>query len=241
MTEKFIKILLVLCIVTFGFLPLVSNVAGATEEQNMIAALDGAKYDLFGWSVSVYGDTAVIGAKGDDLYKGSAYVFTRSGSTWTQQAKLNASDGEDHDFFGYSVSVYGDTAVIGANGNDLGKGSAYVFTRNGSTWTQQAKLNASGGEANDLFGSSVSVYGDTAVIGADYDDGFNGSAYVFTRSGSTWTQQAKLNASDGAANDYFGFSVSVYGDTAVIGANEHGNNGSAYVFTRSGSTWTQQA
>jgi len=241
MKEKFKKILLVLCIVTSGALLFVSNAAGATEEQKLIAALDGAANDDFGNSVSVYGDTAVIGAYGDDVGKGSAYVFTRSGSTWTQQAKLNESDGEVNDLFGVSVSVYGDTAVIGAMGDNNSRGSAYVFTRSGSTWIQQAELKASDGAASDDFGVSVSVYGDTAVIGAWSDDGEKGSAYVFTRSGSTWTQQAKLNASDGARYDEFGVSVSVYGDTAVIGADELVNNGSAYVFTRSGSTWTQQA
>jgi len=159
-------------------------------------------------------------------------VFTRSGSTWTQQAELNASNGAIYDRFGFSVSVYGDTAVIGTLWNNDHKGSAYVFTRSGSTWTQQAELNASDGASNDFFGISVSVYGDIAVIGANDDDVGNGSAYVFTRSGSTWTQQAKLNASDGAASDDFGVSVSVYGNTAVIGAlGDDRNKGSAYVFS----------
>ena len=233
-------------------------------QQAKLTASDGAAGDIFGYSVAVSGDgnTAVIGAYGDDdrgIESGSAYVFTRSGGSWTQQAKLTASDGAAGDVFdfGYSVAVSGDgsTAVIGAYGDDdrgSESGSAYVFTRSGGSWTQQAKLTASDGAAGDVFGYSVAVSGDgsTAVIGAHGDDdrgSESGSAYVFTRSGSSWTQQAKLTASDGAAGDIFGYSVAVSGDgnTAVIGAygdDDRGiESGSAYVFTRSGSSWTQQA
>jgi len=232
-------------VLTVGFLLLVGNAAGATEEAKLIAALDGESDDTFGWSVSVDGDTAVIGApySYDGFNSGSAYMFTRSGGTWTQQAKLNATDGAGGKKFGYSVSVDGDTAVIGANGDKYAgsdSGSAYVFTRSGGTWTQQAKLIATDGAEYDYFGVSVSVDGDTAIIGT-----LGNSAYMFTRSGGTWTQQAKLNATDGAAGDRFGVSVSVDGDTAVIGAyfdDDKGlDSGSAYVFTRSGTTWTQQA
>ena len=150
-------------------------------------------------------------------------MFTRTGTTWTQQAKLLASDGAAGDRFGI-VSLSGDTALIGAHYDDdngIDSGSAYVFTRTGTTWTQQAKLLASDGAAGDHFGASVSLDGDTALIGAhrmmttELD---SGSAYVFTRTGTTWTQQAKLLASDGAAGDWFGATVSLYGDTALIGA-----------------------
>ncbi|HEX9713604.1 MAG TPA: FG-GAP repeat protein [Actinomycetota bacterium] len=226
----------------------------AATQQAKLTAADGATNNLFGSSVSVSGDTALIGAYNDDdkgASSGSAYVFTRSGGAWTQQAKLTASDGTVGDFFGVSVSVSGDTALIGAYGDDdngSSSGSAYVFTRSGSTWTQQAKLTAADGAANDVFGVSVSVDGDTALIGAYFDDDHgtdSGSAYVFTRSGSTWTQQAKLTAADGAAFDFFGHSVSVSGDTALVGAygdDDQGlDSGSAYVFTRSGGTWTQEA
>jgi len=138
--------------------------------------------------VSVSGDTAVVGANSDSnagFDSGSAYVFTRSGATWTEQAKLTASDAAASDSFGRSVAVSGDTAVVGAVGDDDGgftSGSAYVFTRSGATWSQQAKLTASDAAAQDFFGTSVSVSGDTAVVGADRDDdaGFDsGSAYVF--------------------------------------------------------------
>ena len=231
-------------------------------QQAKLTANDGAAEDYFGRNVSISGDgnTAVIGAYGDDdngSSTGSAYIFTRSGSSWVQQAKLTAADGAANDNFGYSVSISGDgnTAVIGAHGDDdkgSASGSAYIFTRSGSSWTQQAKLTAADGATNDYFGICVSISGDgnTAVIGARYNDDKgtdSGSAYIFTRSGSTWTQQAKLLAADGATNDYFGFSVSISGDgnTTVIGAHADDNkgidSGSAYIFTRSGSTWTQQA
>ncbi|MGR0482521.1 MAG: FG-GAP repeat protein [Candidatus Electronema sp. V4] len=225
--------------------------------QKLLAS-DGAASDEFGRSVSVAGDTAVIGAYYDDdkgADSGSAYVFIRAANgTWSQQAKLTAADGAADDRFGYSVAVSGDTVVIGAFYDDdkgTDSGAAYVFVRTaGGTWSQQAKLTAADGAASDWFGRSVAVSGDTAVIGAIVDDdkGTNsGSAYVFVRAaGGTWSQQAKLTAADGAADDYFGGSVSVSGDTAIIGAyfddDKGTDSGSAYVFVRAaGGTWSQQA
>ena len=178
----------------------------------------------------------------DDLgsNSGSAYISTRSGSTWTQQAKLTASDGADWDYFGTSVALSGDTAVIGSPYDDNLRGSAYIFTRSGTTWSQQAKLTASDGAENDQFGHSAAFFGDTAVIGAYLDDDSGSdSAYIFTRSGSTWSEATKLTASDGAATDYFGYSVALSGDTALIGAYGNGDHGSAHIFTRSGSTWSE--
>ena len=228
--------------------------SGSTwTEQAKLTASDGAADDYFGGSVSVSGDTAVVGAyrDGDSGDRsGSAYVFVRSGSTWSAQAKLTAFDGAADDWFGCSVSVSGDTAVVGArfgDGSVVSSGSAYVFVRSGSSWSEQDKLTASDGAVGDSFGYSVSVSGDTAVVGAALDDDngdLSGSAYVFVRSGSTWTEQAKLTASDGAAYDYFGLSVSVSGETAVVGADGDDDNGtesgSACVFVRSGSLWIEQ-
>ena len=226
-------------------------------QQAKLTASDAAADDYFGVSVSISGDTAVVGASLHDhaggAAAGSAYVFVNSNGIWTEQAKLTASDAAAGDNFGYSVSVSGDTAVIGAYGDDhAGKtdaGSVYVFVRSGGIWTHQAKLTASDAGASDRFGWSVSVSGDTAVIGAPYDRevwSWAGSAYVFVRSGGVWTQQARLAASDAAADDRFGRSVSVSDDTAVIGAyyDDHAGGtdaGSAYVFVRSGGVWTQQA
>ena len=230
-----------------------TNMAGNWTEVQKLLASDGAPSDFFGWSVSVDGDTALIGTLHDVNdgvnFSGSVYVFTYNGTTWIQQAKLLASDGAVGYYFGRSISLDGDTALIGfANDehNGHGSGSAYVFTCTGTTWTQQAKLIASDSAANDEFGYGVSLSGDTALIGAphDGDNGYySGSAYMFTRTGTTWTQQAKLLASDGDLEDQFGFSVSLDGNTAIIGAmdDEPIYRGSAYVFARTGTTWTQRA
>ena len=236
------------------------------SQQAKLAASDAAMWDHFGWSVSLSddGNTALVGAGTDDttagMDAGSAYVFVRSGSSWSQQAKLTASDGAAGDNFGASVSLSGDgnTALVGANVDDttagVDAGSAYVFTRSGSSWSQQAKLTAADGAASDIFGTSVSLSGDgnTALVGALWDDttmgSDAGSAYVFVRSGSSWSQQAQLLAGDGAANDNLGFGVSLSadGNMALVGAYHDDTTagadaGSAYVFVRSGSSWSQQA
>lgn len=208
--------------------------------QQKLFPTDITPYDNFGCTVSLSEDIAFIGAVGDDdmgSVSGSVYVFTRSGSTWVQHQKLLAADGEAHDHFGYSLALDGHTALIGApDDSDMGNesGSAYIFTRNGTTWTQQAKLLASDGAAYDIFGISVSLQGSTALIGAIgvEDNGIDaGAAYVFIRFGTTWSQQQKLLASDGAESDHFGHAGVLDGDTLLVGA--YGDDGgSAYVFTR---------
>jgi len=223
-------------------------------QQAKLLADDGAAGDKFGFAVAVSGDTAVIGAPLDDDMgenAGSAYVFVDQGNGWVQQAKLTADDGELGDTFGVSVAVSGITAVIGASADaDQGdfSGSAYVFSRIGTSWSQEAKLLASDGAFGDNFGRAVAVSGSTALIGARGDDDLGsdaGSAYVFSRAGISWTQQAKLFADDGAAGDNFGFSVAVSGGTAVIGAFGNGSrpsdSGSAYVFAVDGAIWAQQS
>ena len=155
--------------------------------------------------------------------------------------KITASDGARNDRFGYSVSISGDYAIVGADSDDdngIFSGSAYVFKRSGTSWTQEAKLLASDGATGDQFGFSVSISGDYAVVGAfaDDDNGENsGSAYLFKRSGTSWTQEAKLLASDGAAGDQFGLSASISGDYAVVGAFADDDNGdrsgSAYLYS----------
>ncbi len=224
--------------------------------QQKLWAGDGTANDIFGHAVALDGDTLVVGAYGDmldsnDGQHGSVYVFTRSGSTWTEQQKLVAGAGANSLWFGHAVALDGDTLVVGAYGDTIGsnpwQGSVYVFTRSGSTWTQQQRLIADDGQASDHFGWSVAVDGDTLLVGAmyDYANAGQGSAYVFTRSGSTWTQQPKLIAGDGEAGDHFGWSVALDGDTLLVGAPEdnidvNADQGSAYVFTRSRATWTQQ-
>ena len=217
--------------------------------QTKLTASDGTMEDYFGISVAIDGDTIVVGANGDSDINprgGSAYVFTRSGTTWTQQAKLLASDGAAYGHFGGAVSVSGGKLAIGAtsSGSVTGIGSVYVFAWTGAAWMQQAKLLASDGAAYDYFGVNVAIDGDTVVAGAYFDDDkgtSSGSAYIFTRSGSTWTQQAKLLASDGAAGDYFGRGVGVSGNDVVIGAygddDKGSSSGSVYFFTRIDQSW----
>ncbi|EJK45826.1 hypothetical protein THAOC_35539, partial [Thalassiosira oceanica] len=176
--------------------------------------------------------------------------FAPQPTTSTYQAKLLAPDGGVDDLFGQSTAIYGDTIVVGADGgNDNGhnSGSAHVFVRSGKEWTHQVKLLAPDGATGDYFGESVAIHGDTIVVGAylDDDNGYNsGSAHVFVRSGEQWTHQDKLLAPDGAAGDYFGWSIALNGDTIVVGAyldDGNGNrSGSAHVFVRSGKEWTYQ-
>jgi len=212
------------------------------SQQAKLTASDAASNDLFGIAVSISGDTVVVGAYYKNLGTGAAYVFTRSGTSWSQQAKLTSSEAASYDFFGAAVSISSDTAVVGAYYKSSGTGAAYVFTRSGTSWSQQAKLTASDSATGNYFGSAVSISGGTAIVGAYLNNSNTGAAYIFTRSGTSWSQQAKLIASDGAPGDHFGNSVSISGDTAVVGANlKNSNMGAAYVFTRSGTTWTQQA
>jgi hypothetical protein len=214
------------------------------SQQQKLTASDGAALDGFGSSVAVAGEMAMVGALLNDAAgqdSGAAYVFVRNGSTWTEQQKLTASNGTAGDQFGWSVAVSGETAVIGARGDGGFSGAAYVFVRNGSTWTEQQKLTAADGAIFNEFGSSVAISGETAVIGADDELGSNsGAAYVFVRGGTTWSEQAKLTASDGIASDLFGTSVAISGDTVMVGASNAGSVGAAYVFVRSGSVWTEQ-
>lgn len=213
--------------------------------------------DFFGTSVAISGDTAVIGAYGEDIGsdadQGAAYIFVRNGTTWTFQAKFIVFDGAEGDNFGASVAISGDTVIVGAIGDNINinvnQGSAYIFVRNGMVWSQQQQLIANDGAANDNFGKSVGISGDTVVIGSQFDQiGSNtnqGSAYIFVRNGTTWAQQAKLTANDGATDDYFGNSVAISSNTVIIGSagddiGANTNQGSAYVFNRSGTTWTQQ-
>ena len=223
-------------------------------ELKKLTASDAAAGDSFGDSVAISGDTAVVGASFDDdggANSGSAYVFQRDQGgvdNWGQLKKLTASDAAAGDYFGYSVAISGDMAVVGADGNDDGvtnSGSAYVFQRDQGSpdnWGELKKLTASDAAANDWFGASVAISGDTAVVGAKYDDdGGNdsGSAYVFQRDQGgvdNWGELKKLIALDAAAYDFFGYSVAISGDTAVVGA--YGSydggfgSGSAYVFRR---------
>jgi trimeric autotransporter adhesin len=257
---------------SFGFSIAASEdiiVVGAHQERSSATGVNGNQND------------------NSALNAGAAYVFARNGTNWTQQAYLKASNTGANDVFGWKVGVSGDTIVVGASGEDSNAtgvngdqsnntisraGAAYVFVRSGTNWNQQAYLKASNPGTEDQFGSSVAISGDTIVVGARFEGssatGMNGdqsnnsapgagAVFVFVRSGTNWTQQAYLKASNTDGGDTFGSSVALSGDTLVVGAPTEDSNaigvngnqsdnsaresGSAYVFVRSGTTWTQQA
>ena len=209
------------------------------KQQAKLTASDGAIEDEFGISVSISGDYVVAGSFNDGdngSNSGSAYIFKRDGTAWTQQAKLTASDGSIYDYFGISVCIAGDYTIVGAYCDDHDEddsGSAYIFKRNGTAWTEEAKLNASDGGGEDFFGVSVYIDGDYAIVGACGGNPGIGSAYIFKRDVAAWEEQVKLTASDGAFEDYFGTSVSIDGSFAIVGSyGDDAYRGSAYIFEK---------
>ena len=219
---------------------------GVWTEEQMLVAPDGVETDAFGSAVAVSGDTVVVGAWNHDsptgIDAGSAYVYVRSGASWTLQQQLTASDGTATDAFGVSVAVLGDTILIGAHGDDLGGGSAYVFRRTGTTWAQTQKLMSDNTSWDGFFGYSVDLSGDSAIVGAPEDQSgglFNGAAYVFREAGGTWMLQQKLLPSDPGPFLAFGRSVALEGDRAVVGTGA--DTVGVYTFSRSGTVWTEGA
>lgn len=289
---------------------------GVWSQEAVLLAPDGALGDKFGYSVGVSQETVVVGSYNDDTSfsnGGSAYVFVRSGTTWTFQQKLTPSDGTADDEFGNAVGITGEVIVVGSHFADLPgnsqAGSAYIYRRGGTVWTEtqklipvagtngpilgdhfgesvavssmiavgaagddtpftsagavyvfaesggsyapQQKITIASGTNGDRFGNSVAIEGNTLVAGAREDAPFTGqtargSAYIYEFNGATWVSQGQLLASDGATFDRFGWSVAVSNNVVAVGAREDDTTaggadaGSAYVFTRSGATWTEQ-
>lgn len=228
-------------------------------EVDELTADDENDYDLFGRAVALDGDFAVIGAPRDDdggSDSGSAYIFQRVSGSWSQVAKLTASDADVGEFFGWSVAIQGDLAVIGAIFGDSAAfddvGAVYVFDRNfpnPDDWGQVEKLNASDGAVGDWFGRSVSIDGPVIVVGVPFADeatANQGAAYIFRFNDPNWIEEDKLTPLVSSPDDNFGESVSVAGDRAVIGAPHHQhaglfNSGAAYVFHfDGGSSWPEE-
>ncbi len=251
--------------------------AGVWVQQQKLVATDRRWGDRFGNSVAIDGDYAIVGATRTDYDAsglnfigngGAAYVFKRTAGVWSQQQKITASDRQGNDNFGHSVSISGEYAIIGANKEDhdaigdstlIDAGSAYIFQRTGTNWTQQQKIVAADRAEFDQFGESIAIEGNYAIVGAyqhNYDTSGGGLAdnagavYVFQQSGGTWTQHQKLVASDRASGDRFGRSVAISGNYIIAGADYHdydtsGGNavvdaGAAYVFQQMAGVWTQQ-
>jgi len=286
-------------------------------QEAYIKASNNDANDSFGASVSIDVDTIAVGATGEDSgtiaiingmtsssndnssASGAAYVYKRYGNFWIQEAYIKAANanGDNDSNFGHSVSIDGDTLAVSAIGEDSGwdnitngtsasdnnsnsnSGAVYVYKRTGSTWAQEAYIKASNNDASDSFGASVSLDGDTIVVGATNEDSAttaiingttapdndsssnSGAVYVYKRTGSNWAQEAYIKASNNSAADLFGYSVSIDNDTLVVGAylessdqrtitngttaastdNSMAGTGAVYVYKRSGSTWTQQA
>ena len=229
-------------------------------QQAKLTPSDRAQQDKFGSSVSISDDGtyALAGAYkkyvGSDTYVGAAYIFLRTGTSWAQQAKITASDAQAADQFGWSSAISGDGlyAIVGAIGEDTGgsnSGAAYIYLRTGTSWAQQAKIQAGGSGAN--FGYSVDISGDGqyAVIGATQAESTAGAAYVYLRTGTSWALQSTLTASDGVSSDQLGLAVAISHDgnfvTVTTRLEDGGtgdplsNAGAAYVFERDDTTWTE--
>lgn len=270
---------------------------GEWDRWTRLAPAESDPTDSFGSAVAIDGDLALVGDEFDGDSAGAAYAFSRTGGAWRGEAKLVPGDGDSFDRFGVSVALSGDTALVGAykdeHPNGRESGSAYVFSRNGDRWIRGAKLAAANGDSGDRFGTSVALDGDLALVGAPADgrsasdtatptpasdtptritetgatngsdttaDGDaspdnsfaedmremreeiererSGAAYVFSRSGAGWIQEATL-AADGDDVDRFGTSVALRGETALVGA--PGGGGSAYVFVRRDGAWERQS
>ncbi|RIQ24367.1 S8 family serine peptidase [Jiangella rhizosphaerae] len=233
-----------------------SGLTGDAVQTRLTA--DGLADDQLGNAVAIDGDTAVVGASQADVDEvgasGAAYVYTRSGDGWERQATLLPDGERDWGMvFGRSVAIDGDTIVVGAPGASLDgsrPGAAYVFVRDGDTWTQQAKLSTNDVRWGAELGYSVAVDGDTVAAGAPGehlgDENAAGVVQLFTRDGDTWTTGARLAGSGVSSFGNFGTSVSLDGTTLLVGAPNSTargvfRQGAAYVFTDDGDGWAERA
>lgn len=224
----------------------------AWKQRQVFTAPDAKPGDAFGQSIALTKNHLVIGAPRNDVLgndAGAAYIYKRENDTWRYQTKITASDGVAEDLFGISVAIDGNTILVGADLHDKkaeNAGAVYVYVLEENKWKQEAKLMASDGGKTDIFGVRVALSENTALVSARRDDteelGIDaGSAYIFVRDGSTWTQQAKLTSPDGQADDRFGRGVALSGDTAIISAMNHDANGSntgaLYVYKKGSGGW----
>jgi hypothetical protein len=213
----------------------------AWRQQSELQGSVGTQDD-FSCSIALSGTTAVIGADNAQGGVGAAFVYASSGATWSQQAAFTGLSAGDYFGFSVGLSPAGNTAVVGAFGVAGNTGEAYVFASSGTTWSQSQSITASGGQTGDRFGYSVAAGSGTILIGA-YAAGGPGAAYIFNGSGATWSQAQKLVPPDPTGGDYFGASVALSGNTAIIGAYEHSSNtptpGAAYLFANGASAWSQ--
>ncbi|MGV6832632.1 MAG: FG-GAP repeat protein, partial [bacterium] len=231
-----------------------SQAQTSVEIQKLLAS-DGAVGDQFGGAVAIDGNFAIVGSTFDEdngTQSGSAYIYYFNGTSWVEQQKLTASDGDIGDYFGNSVSITNNLAIVGSRLDDNGvisnTGSAYVFRFDGANWVEEQKLIASDWSSEAQFGWSVDIDSDKAIVGSVNGNAGStidtGSAYVFEFDGTSWIEVQKLIASDAASLDQFGVSSSISGNRIVIGArndDDNGaNSGSAYIFEYNGTAWIEE-
>lgn len=226
---------------------------GWHRQQRLVAA-DSEPIDQFGSSVCLSRDTAAVGAPGDWIdgveAQGSTYVFVRAGSTWSQAAQLVGSTSGERSNFGRSCAISGSTLIVGASSEAVdvndNQGAAYVFERVGNDWIERQRLTASDGGPSAHFGTGIALSGDTVLLSATGLIGgieHLGAVTVFARAATgSWLETTTLLAPDGSAEDGFGRSVALLGDTAVVGApgnsfSASDQEGSVYLFARSGESW----
>ena len=220
-------------------------------EVAKLTASDAAAGDQFGFSVAIQGNYVVVGApEKDDVgsHSGAVYVFQQTGNTWVETAKLSSTNIAQDSHFGWSVSIDGDYVAAGATGTDKQHpGLVHIFQRDGNTWPEVTNFFTPDIGEGDNFGSSLSLSGDYVIVGDEnYPAGeASGAAYIFKRNGTSWTNVAKIIASDGSPGDQFGWSVSIDRDFAIVSAvgddDAGDSSGSAYVFQRIDSTWMEIA
>jgi FG-GAP repeat len=210
-----------------------------TQQQKLTEPVPGKDY-RFGNGIAISGDTAVIGSPNNNVRRGAAYVFNRTGSVWTFTQKLQPTDIAANNFFGLSTTIAGDRIAVGAYGQNAFAGAVYIYKRANGTWTQQTKIDGPGGAAG-YFGYDVSLSGSSLLAGCDGQASDRGFAYVYVEKDGVWSLQQRLGAKDGIADDTFGWSLAIDGDVALISAQGKDNNkGAAYTFTRTGTKWQQE-
>jgi hypothetical protein len=223
---------------------------GILYQDHKLVASSGAREDFLGSSVSVFGNVAVAGAPVNfpESRTGYACVYRFDGTTWVEEQRLQASDNQPENQFGFSVSTSGDVVVVSAPYDDemgYATGSAYVYRYDGSSWIEEQKLLAPDAASMEFFGHSVSISGDVIIVGAH---GFvtedTGSAYIYRYDGSSWVEEEKLVASDAIVGHLFGYRVAISGDVAAVGALFDGDMGlyagSVYIYRFDGAAWTEE-
>jgi hypothetical protein len=243
-----------------GAVFILKEVDGSWTQQDILKAATPVSGERFGIAVAASENTVVVGASSahagtSEPNAGAVYVFVRNGSTWIQQARLTGSDTEENDAFGTAVAISADTLIVGAMNADSDgiedSGKVYVFSRTGSTWTQQTILKASNPGVGDAFGASVALSLHTLIVGAPFEDGngtaetdnsmvASGAAYIFVREDSGWVQQSYLKSAAASAADAYASAVTLAADTALISAPHH-SEGRVHVCQRTGASWLQQA